>query len=192
MNLLSKLVPSSPFYLKSEVHFVSSTDGLTLQVHELTDPTVHPSSIRKTHFNKVAHISPDLTADYNVLVFPDGHAKIKGRDDITTVATHLAQLSLLVSPEGNCFQDVSGLEMYTSFQMYYIRWNDQFCWSRYGVELNVQTSTRWGRSKLKYVGPDAGLTHYVVVRKDKYDSLKKGASHSKKESDLQVFFFWFY
>ncbi|CAN1815001.1 hypothetical protein LINPERHAP1_LOCUS27288 [Linum perenne] len=95
------------------------------------------------------------------------------------LAQHLAQLHLVVSPQGYCFQDVSEHGMYVDLEIHYLRLNDLFCWSHHGVEsMASTTNTVWTRSELKHpvrkgenllVKP---MTRCVVVREDKYKELK--------------------
>ncbi|CAI0428937.1 unnamed protein product [Linum tenue] len=154
----------APFDFKSNKHFVASSDGVTLQVYELTKLTLtHPSSIRKTHWRKVANINTNLdgggdddnTADetrtYDGLVFFDGHGKIEGREALTKLAQHLKRLSLMVSPGGHCFQDVNELGGYVDFGLHYLRLNDLFSWPHHGVDL--ARTDMWRSSELKYHDP---------------------------------------
>ncbi|CAI0468552.1 unnamed protein product [Linum tenue] len=158
----------APFDFKSNKHFVASSDGVNLQVYELTKPTLtHPSSIRKTHWREVANISTSIddedgedddmvepTEMYDGLLFFDGHGKIEGRVALTKLAQHLKLLSLMVSPGGLCFQDVNELGEYADFGIHYLRLNDLFSWPHHGVSL--ATTIAWGRSELKYHEPRHG------------------------------------
>ncbi|CAN1815002.1 hypothetical protein LINPERHAP1_LOCUS27288 [Linum perenne] len=178
----------APFDFKSATHFVASSDGITLQVYEFTEPTNNPSSIQKPHFKHVAKICHETskeeggaktTSSYDALLFPEDHGRIEGREGLTMLAQHLAQLHLVVSPQGYCFQDVSEHGMYVDLEIHYLRLNDLFCWSHHGVEsMASTTNTVWTRSELKHpvrkgenllVKP---MTRCVVVREDKYKELK--------------------
>ncbi|CAN1184548.1 hypothetical protein LINPERHAP2_LOCUS37028 [Linum perenne] len=143
------------FAFKSNNHFVTSSDGAILQVHELTKSSDHLSSIHKSDWKKIATISPGLDDDdddidskatddmsYNGLLFFDGHGRIKGRIALTMLAQHLKQLHLLVSPEGYCFQEVSEIGIH------YLRLNDLFSWPRHKIDLAM--SNVWSRLELKY------------------------------------------
>ncbi|CAL1408955.1 unnamed protein product [Linum trigynum] len=142
----------APFDFKSDKHFVASSDGTTLQVYELTKPTLilHPSSIRKAHWKVVANINTNLDEDedenndyddmaeeeeeeeertsslYDDLLFFDGHGKIEGRAALTKLAQHLSGLHLMVSPQGYCFQDAKELGEYADYGTHYLRLNDLF------------------------------------------------------------------
>ncbi|CAN1191126.1 hypothetical protein LINPERPRIM_LOCUS39753 [Linum perenne] len=88
---------------KPETHFVASSDGTTIQIYKLTtDPTTHPSSIRKEHWKNVATINTTAkdhqdVSLYDGLQFEDNHGRIEGRESLTMLAQHLAQLGFLVS-----------------------------------------------------------------------------------------------
>ncbi|CAN1815684.1 hypothetical protein LINPERHAP1_LOCUS27529 [Linum perenne] len=144
------------FAFKSTNHFVASSDGIILQVYELTKPTNHLSSIQKVDWKVVATISASLEEDddgksYNGLSFLDGQGKIEGEKALTTLAQHLKQLHLLVSPKGYCFQQVSELGMYSDFGIHYLRLNDLFSWPRHNIDL--ATSNVWSRLEFKYSLP---------------------------------------
>ncbi|CAN1184543.1 hypothetical protein LINPERHAP2_LOCUS37028 [Linum perenne] len=155
------------FAFKSNNHFVTSSDGAILQVHELTKSSDHLSSIHKSDWKKIATISPGLDDDdddidskddvdqevsdgksYNGLSFLDGQGKIEGEKALTTLAQHLKQLHLLVSPKGYCFQQVSEIGMYSDFGIHYLRLNDLFSWPRHKIDLAM--SNVWSRLELKY------------------------------------------
>ncbi|CAN1814998.1 hypothetical protein LINPERHAP1_LOCUS27288 [Linum perenne] len=181
----------APFNFKSETHFVASSDGTTIQIYELTtDPTTHPSSIRKAHWKNVATINP--TAEdhqdvslYDGLQFEDGHGRIEGRESLTMLAQHLAQLGFLVSPQGYCFHDVTEHEMFVELEIHYLRLNDLFCWSHHGVNQSLTTS--WSRSELKQHVPEGGdklmriMTRYVTVRRERFEDLKRRVRVQREE-----------
>ncbi|CAL1408956.1 unnamed protein product [Linum trigynum] len=176
---------------KSDKHFVASSDKTTLQIYELTNPTIHPSSIRKVHWRQIASITERNDDDagdddgdddddevgeesYDGLLFFDGHGKIEGREALTKLAQYLTRLRLMVSPEGYCFQDVTGLGEHNDFGIQYLRLNDLFNWPRHGVD--AARSSVWHRSELRYIMPkhekSPKQTTGVGVSKEKYEELK--------------------
>ncbi|CAI0554593.1 unnamed protein product [Linum tenue] len=167
---------------KSDKHFVASSDKTTLQIYELTNPTIHPSSIRKIHWRQIACITvrddddagDDDEESYDGLLFFDGHGKIEGREALTKLAQYLTRLRLMVSPEGYCFQDVTGLGEHNDFGIQYLRLNDLFNWPRHGVD--AARSSVWHRLELRYVMPkykkSPKQTTGVGVSKEKYEELK--------------------
>ncbi|CAI0467282.1 unnamed protein product [Linum tenue] len=180
------------FDFKSDKHFVASSDRTNLKVYQLSHPITSPSSIRKTHWREIVSIisSRDDGSDdddehcYDGLLFFDGHGKIEGREALTKLAQHLTRLHLMVSPGGYCFQDAAELGEYKDFGVHYLRLNDQFDWSRHGV--NLVTTTVWPRLKLKYVVPKQGnpsrpATVEGGVSKEKYDELKTLVKEKDKE-----------
>ncbi|CAI0428936.1 unnamed protein product [Linum tenue] len=188
----------APFDFKSNKHFVASSDGVTLQVYELTKLTLtHPSSIRKTHWRKVANINTNLdgggdddnTADetrtYDGLVFFDGHGKIEGREALTKLAQHLKRLSLMVSPGGHCFQDVNELGGYVDFGLHYLRLNDLFSWPHHGVDL--ARTDMWRSSELKYHDPRHSQRSKQTTGGGSTISMEKYKENlrEKKEDELQ-------
>ncbi|CAI0554597.1 unnamed protein product [Linum tenue] len=176
----------APFDFKSDKHFIASPDGTTLKVYELINPTIHPSSIRKIHWREVATITANDDGDddgdddevaeesYDGLLFFDGHGKIEGREALTKLAQYLTRLRLMVSPEGYCFQDVTGLGEHNDFGIQYLRLNDLFNWPRHGVD--AARSSVWHRLELRYVMPkykkSPKQTTGVGVSKEKYEELK--------------------
>ncbi|CAN1825424.1 hypothetical protein LINPERHAP1_LOCUS31170 [Linum perenne] len=139
---------------QSNNHFVASSDGTVIQVHELTKSSIHLSSIQKADWKKLATIDTDIEDDdsgSNGLLFFDGHGRIEGREALAMLAKHLRQPYLLVSPEGYCFQEVFELGMYSDFGIQYVRLNDLFSWLRHEVEL-VSINV-WSRLELKYSLP---------------------------------------
>ncbi|CAI0467279.1 unnamed protein product [Linum tenue] len=175
------------FDFKSDKHFVASSDRTNLKVYQLSHPITSPSSIRKTHWREIVSIissRDDGSDDYDGLLFFDGHGKIEGREALTKLAQHLTRLHLMVSPGGYCFQDAAELGEYKDFGVHYLRLNDQFDWSRHGV--NLVTTTVWPRLKLKYVVPKQGnpsrpATVEGGVSKEKYDELKTLVKEKDKE-----------
>ncbi|CAN1184541.1 Laminin subunit alpha-2 [Linum perenne] len=177
------------FAFKSNNHFVTSSDGAILQVHELTKSSDHLSSIHKSDWKKIATISPGLDDDdddmsYNGLLFFDGHGRIKGRIALTMLAQHLKQLHLLVSPEGYCFQEVSEIGTYPDFGIHYLRLNDLFSWPRHEVDL--VTINVWSRLELTYSLPKYKNTTSTTiiggrVNKEKYAELEKLVKEKDKE-----------
>ncbi|CAN1342576.1 hypothetical protein LINPERPRIM_LOCUS39506 [Linum perenne] len=176
------------FAFKSNNHFVTSSDGAILQVHELAKSSDHLSSIQKSDWKKVATISPGLDDDddidskatddmsYNGLLFFDGHGRIKGRIALTMLAQHLKQLHLLVSPEGYCFQEVSEIGTHPDFGIHYLRLNDLFSWPRHEVDL--VTINVWSRLELKYSLPK--------YKKDKeLEKLKEEMDEKDDEENIQ-------
>ncbi|CAI0428935.1 unnamed protein product [Linum tenue] len=185
----------APFDFKSNKHFVASSDGVTLQVYELTKLTLtHPSSIRKTHWSLDGGGDDDNTADetrtYDGLVFFDGHGKIEGREALTKLAQHLKRLSLMVSPGGHCFQDVNELGGYVDFGLHYLRLNDLFSWPHHGVDL--ARTDMWRSSELKYHDPrhkemDDELQNLREKKEDELQELREemGKLNETKEEELQ-------
>ncbi|CAI0554039.1 unnamed protein product [Linum tenue] len=183
------------FDFKSDKHFVASSDKTTLKVYELTNPTtVNPSSIGKNHWKEVATITArdqdqsndngdDPSAEeeeeeeesYDGLMFFDGHGRIEGREALTKLAQHLTRLQLRVSPQGFCFQDVTGLGEHKEFGFHYLRLNDLFNWPYHGVRMpGIAT---WRRLVLEYSVPKGekkrSSTAGGGVSKKKYEELKK-------------------
>ncbi|CAI0554377.1 unnamed protein product [Linum tenue] len=184
------------FDFKSDKHFVASSDKTTLKVYELTNPTpVNPSSIGKNHWKEVATITAndhdqsdiedqgnddDASADeeeesYDGLMFFDGHGKIEGREALTKLAQHLTRLQLRVSPQGLCFQDVTGLGEHKDFGFHYLRLNDLFNWPYHGIK--IAGITTWGRLVLQYSVPKGEKKRPTAggaaVSKKKYEELKR-------------------
>ncbi|CAN1229648.1 hypothetical protein LINPERPRIM_LOCUS3166 [Linum perenne] len=182
----------APFDFKSDLHFVASSDKLTLRIFELNkNTTANPSSTRKTHWSQVAIIIPgddDDEEEYDGLAFFDGQGQIQGREALTKLAQELTRLRLMVSPEGYCYQDVTELGEHKDFGIHYLRLNDTFDWSRYHVDLF--TTTVWSRSKLRYVVPKSSKqpkvelqqrTAGAVISKEKYEEMKKVIKEKDKE-----------
>ncbi|CAI0416224.1 unnamed protein product [Linum tenue] len=176
------------FDFKSDKHFVTSSDKTTLRVCELSDPTVHPSRIRKAHWREVGSIivdSDDEEQYYDGLLFFDGHGKIEGREALTKLAQHLTRLGLMVSPGGYCFQDVTKLNEHKEFGIHYLRLNDLFSWSRHGVEMS--RITMWRRLELKYDVPkhekipNSPSMVGGAISKEKYEELKRMLKEKKEE-----------
>ncbi|CAN0860800.1 F-box protein PP2-B10 [Linum grandiflorum] len=182
----------APFNFRSDKHFVTSSDGTTLQVNELTKPLTNPSSIQKSYWKPIATINmsgDDLEEDedndvntYNGLLFFDGHGLIEGREALTLIARHLSQLHLLVNPAGYCFQDVSALGgQYPDFGIHYLRLNDLFSWPHY--EVGLVSTNQWNRHELKYHhAPRRSTTSNKPTRnkeKQYYEELMK-----KKDKEL--------
>ncbi|CAI0428843.1 unnamed protein product [Linum tenue] len=194
------------FDFKSDKHFVASSDKTNIHVYELTNPNIHPSRIRKTHWREVANITPapdhhdggeddedqsdpdedDAAADgeeesYNGLMFFDGHGKIEGQEALTKLAQHLTRLRLIVSPQGHSYQDVSELGEHKEFGIHYLRLNDLFNWTDHGVSM--AGVTMWRRLVLKYIIPKREKRAVMngAVSKDKYEELKKMVSSKDKE-----------
>ncbi|CAN0903799.1 hypothetical protein LINGRAHAP2_LOCUS22749 [Linum grandiflorum] len=145
----------APFDFKSSNHFVASSDGTTLQVHELTaNHMVHPFSIRKAHWKQVANInmtSLEEQISYDGLLFFDGHGRTEGSKALTVLAKHPKGLRLLVNPEGYCFEESMEFADYADFGIHYVRLNDLFSWPHHRV--NLATTSVWSRSELKYQVP---------------------------------------
>ncbi|CAN1229650.1 hypothetical protein LINPERPRIM_LOCUS3166 [Linum perenne] len=176
----------APFDFKSDLHFVASSDKLTLRIFELNkNTTANPSSTRKTHWSQVAIIIPgddDDEEEYDGLAFFDGQGQIQGREALTKLAQELTRLRLMVSPEGYCYQDVTELGEHKDFGIHYLRLNDTFDWSRYHVDLF--TTTVWSRSKLSSKQPKVELqqrTAGAVISKEKYEEMKKVIKEKDKE-----------
>ncbi|CAI0415565.1 unnamed protein product [Linum tenue] len=184
------------FNFKSDKHFVTSSDKTTLRVCELSDPTVHPSRIRKAHWREVGCIIVDTDDDrdvddlteeqyYDGLSFFDGHGKIEGQEALTKLAQHLARLGLMVSPGGYCFQDVTELNEHKEFGIHYLRLNDLFSWSHHGVGMS--RITMWRRLELKYDVPKhkkipkSSLMVGGAISKEKYEELKRMLNEKKEE-----------
>ncbi|CAI0429657.1 unnamed protein product [Linum tenue] len=175
------------FDFKSDKHFVASSNRATLQVYELTNPTVNPSSIRKSHWKEVATITAPAEEEeesYDGLMFFDGHGEIEGWEVLTKLAQHLTRLQLKVSPQGFCFQDVIGLGEHRAFGLHYLRLNDLFNWSYHGIRM--ASITMWPRrSVLKYLVPrwEKRPTPTGGVSNEKYEELKKTVE--KKDEELE-------
>ncbi|CAN0903819.1 hypothetical protein LINGRAHAP2_LOCUS22752 [Linum grandiflorum] len=178
----------APFDFKFSNHFVASSDGTTLQVHELTaNHMVHSFSIRKAHWKQVANINKEdddhedtEQISYDGLLFFDGHGRIEGTKALTVLAQHLKRLRLLVNPEGYCFQESMELADYADFGIHYLRLNDLFSWPHHGVDL--ATTSVWSRSELKYQVPKPKRTttadhdrhhHGVTYLQKKLEELKR-------------------
>ncbi|CAN1180133.1 hypothetical protein LINPERPRIM_LOCUS12541 [Linum perenne] len=174
----------APFNFKSYNHFITSSNGTTLQVYELTKPMVHPFSIRKTDWKEVANINISLEDDddvdddeaermsYDGLLFFDGHGGIEGSKALTMLAQHLKRLRLLVNPEGYCFQESGELADYADFGIHYLRLNDLFSWPHHGVELAMITV--WSRLEMKYhVSTSKRTKNDGVNLQKKLEELKK-------------------
>ncbi|CAI0554037.1 unnamed protein product [Linum tenue] len=186
------------FDFKSDKHYVASSDKTTLKVYELTNPTtVNPSSIGKDHWKEVANITSrdqdqsndeeqddgdDASAEedeeesYDGLMFFDGHGKIEGREALTKLAQHLTRLQLRVSPQGLCFQDVTGLGEHKEFGFHYLRLNDLFNWPYHGIK--IAGITTWRRLVLQYSVPKGDqkkrpMSGGAAVSKKKYEELKR-------------------
>ncbi|CAL1408852.1 unnamed protein product [Linum trigynum] len=176
------------FDFKSDKHYVASSDNTTLKVYELTNPTtVNPSSIGKNHWKEAATItardqdqSNDASAEdeeeesYDGLMFFDGHGKIEGREALTKLAQHLTRLQLRVSPQGFCFQDVTGLGEHKEFGFHYLRLNDLFNWPYHGIK--IAGITTWRRTVLQYSVPRVEkrpMAGGASVSKKKYEELKR-------------------
>ncbi|CAN1191120.1 hypothetical protein LINPERPRIM_LOCUS39753, partial [Linum perenne] len=168
---------------KPETHFVASSDGTTIQIYKLTtDPTTHPSSIRKEHWKNVATINTTAkdhqdVSLYDGLQFEDNHGRIEGRESLTMLAQHLAQLGFL------CFHDVIEHEMFVELEIHYLRLNDLFCWSHHGVNQSLTTS--WSRSELKQHVPEGGdkLEEEIErLKKEKKDEKEELEKCQKQES----------
>ncbi|CAI0393512.1 unnamed protein product [Linum tenue] len=191
------------FDFKSDTHFVASSDKTTLKVYALTNPTIHPSHIRKTHWREVATIAPapdrdggDATHEdeeeeeeeeeksYRGLMFFDGHGKIEGQEALTKLAQHLACLQLRVSPRGHSFQDAVELGEHKDFGINYLRLNDLFNWPDHGVDMAGVSV--WQRLMLKYTVPKREKRAAAAsggVSKEKYEDLKKTVN--KKDEELR-------
>ncbi|CAN1178360.1 hypothetical protein LINPERHAP2_LOCUS33628 [Linum perenne] len=174
------------FAFSSNNHFVASSDVTVLHNYELTKSSIHLSSIQKADWKTLATIDTNIKDEdisSKVLMFFDGHGRIKGRKALTMLAQHLKELHLLVSPEGYCFQDVSEFGVYSDFGIHYVRLNDFFSCPRHKVEL-VSISV-WSRLELKYnlskhkntpkPNVDGGLS------KEKYVKLEKTVKAKDEE-----------
>ncbi|CAI0428834.1 unnamed protein product [Linum tenue] len=177
------------FDFKSDKHFVASSDKTTLHIYELTNPTIHPSRIRKTHWREIANDQGDADEDgveeeevsYNGLMFFDGYGKIEGEAPLTKLAQHLTRLRLIVSPQGHIFQDVAELGEHRDFGIHYLRLNDLFNWPDHGVSM--ASVTMWGRLVLKYsiLKREKRSVTNGGVSKEKYEELKKMVSQKDEE-----------
>ncbi|CAN0864312.1 hypothetical protein LINGRAHAP2_LOCUS8915 [Linum grandiflorum] len=157
----------APFDFKLENHFVGSSDGTSLQVYELTKSPSHFSSIQKADWKKVATIGPNNQDDDDDggLLFFDGHGRIEEPEALAMLAGHLNQFRLLASPEGYCFQQASDFGMIN-----YVRLNDLFSWSSYGVEL--VTMHKWNRLELKLKAKDEELRKVAKSKKNDDEAAK--------------------
>ncbi|CAN0860768.1 F-box protein PP2-B10 [Linum grandiflorum] len=165
----------APFNFRSDKHFVTSSDGTTLQVNELTKPLTNPSSIQKSYWKPIATInmSDNDVNTYNGLLFFDGHGLIEGRKALITLARHLSLLHLMVNPAGYCFQDVSTLYggQYSDFGIHYLRLNDLFSWPHH--EVGLVSTNQWGRHELKY--------HHAPRRSTTGNKSARNAAGASKE-----------
>ncbi|CAN0860770.1 F-box protein PP2-B10 [Linum grandiflorum] len=166
----------APFNFRSDKHFVTSSDGTTLQVNELTKPLTNPSSIQKSYWKPIATINMSEDNDvntYNGLLFFDGHGLIEGRKALITLARHLSLLHLMVNPAGYCFQDVSTLYggQYSDFGIHYLRLNDLFSWPHH--EVGLVSTNQWGRHELKY--------HHAPRRSTTGNKSARNAAGASKE-----------
>ncbi|CAN1264676.1 hypothetical protein LINPERPRIM_LOCUS12018, partial [Linum perenne] len=165
----------APFNFNSETHFITSIDGTTLQVNELTYPTIHTSSIRNTHWNRVATINPSaVDQGYDGLQFVNG--RIEGREALTMLAQHLARSHMFVNPEGYCFHDVTEHEMFGDCEIQYLQLNDLFCWSLHGIKSVDSMPARGGQR-------NRSLSRYVMVRRNKYEELQRKVKSQYEEMD---------
>ncbi|CAN0903798.1 hypothetical protein LINGRAHAP2_LOCUS22749 [Linum grandiflorum] len=186
----------APFDFKSSNHFVASSDGTTLQVHELTaNHMVHPFSIRKAHWKQVANINmtsleddddPDEETEqisYDGLLFFDGHGRTEGSKALTVLAKHPKGLRLLVNPEGYCFEESMEFADYADFGIHYVRLNDLFSWPHHRV--NLATTSVWSRSELKYQVPKPKKKLEELKRqlKEKDEELEK--ADEVKDGELE-------
>ncbi|CAN1343259.1 hypothetical protein LINPERPRIM_LOCUS39731 [Linum perenne] len=158
---------ASLFEFKSKNHFVSSSDGTTLQVYD-------------SHLREVANIQDGLS-------FPAGGGEIKGPEALTKLAKHLAQLRLLVNPSGHSLQDVTQLHMYTDFQIHYLRLNDLFSWSHHGIRRTVATTYRdWSRSEMHHQAPEGEIiTRHVVIRTDIHEAREEELREMNRANEDQ-------
>ncbi|CAN0903815.1 hypothetical protein LINGRAHAP2_LOCUS22752 [Linum grandiflorum] len=180
----------APFDFKFSNHFVASSDGTTLQVHELTaNHMVHSFSIRKAHWKQVANINKEdddhedtEQISYDGLLFFDGHGRIEGTKALTVLAQHLKRLRLLVNPEGYCFQESMELADYADFGIHYLRLNDLFSWPHHGVDL--ATTSVWSRSELKYQVPKPKRT--TTADHDRHHHGKEEMDDAKESKDEET------
>ncbi|CAN0903818.1 hypothetical protein LINGRAHAP2_LOCUS22752 [Linum grandiflorum] len=162
----------APFDFKFSNHFVASSDGTTLQVHELTaNHMVHSFSIRKAHWKQVANINKEdddhedtEQISYDGLLFFDGHGRIEGTKALTVLAQH-------VNPEGYCFQESMELADYADFGIHYLRLNDLFSWPHHGVDL--ATTSVWSRSELKYQITREKTEELQKITREKNDEIAR-------------------
>ncbi|CAN0903796.1 hypothetical protein LINGRAHAP2_LOCUS22749 [Linum grandiflorum] len=176
----------APFDFKSSNHFVASSDGTTLQVHELTaNHMVHPFSIRKAHWKQVANInmtSLEEQISYDGLLFFDGHGRTEGSKALTVLAKHPKGLRLLVNPEGYCFEESMEFADYADFGIHYVRLNDLFSWPHHRV--NLATTSVWSRSELKYQVPKPKRT--TTADHDRHHKKLEELKRQLKEKDEEL------
>ncbi|CAN1343562.1 Laminin-like protein epi-1, partial [Linum perenne] len=195
-----------PFDFKSNSNnFIASSDGTTLQVYEFTEPTIHPSSIRKIHWNQIATVNPEkiiTTKDklsFDGLKFPEDCGTIEGREGLIMLAQHLNELQLLVSSEGYCFQQGSKLGTYSDFGIHYLRLNDLFNWRRHKVNpapLLMTDDDVWVRSDWKYSDPpkhrkpsskpSAELEQLVNDKDEELEKLKEEMAEAEREKEKDM------
>ncbi|CAN1814783.1 hypothetical protein LINPERHAP1_LOCUS27230 [Linum perenne] len=195
-----------PFDFKSNSNnFIASSDGTTIQVYEFTEPTIHPSSIRKIHWNQIATVNPEkiiTTKDklsFDGLKFPEDCGTIEGREGLIMLAQHLNELQLLVSSEGYCFQQGSKLGTYSDFGIHYLRLNDLFNWRRHKVNpapLLMTDDDVWVRSDWKYSDPpkhrkpspkpSAELEQLVNDKDEELEKLKEEMAEADRENEKDM------
>ncbi|CAN1726001.1 hypothetical protein LINPERHAP1_LOCUS318 [Linum perenne] len=140
----------APFHFISSITFVASSDKSTIDVYELTTSTDSPSALRTTDWKTVGIIGSHQNQQYDSLKLFD--EEIRGRD-LRNLAEDLAQSHLFVNPHGNCFLDVSaGKFVDPAFGVRYLRLNDIFNWSQYGIVKPPPSPTWSSRHALPYRG----------------------------------------
>ncbi|CAN0857474.1 hypothetical protein LINGRAHAP2_LOCUS6759 [Linum grandiflorum] len=145
----------APFDFISNITFVASADKTTIQVYELTTSTASPSAVRTTDWKTIGTIGgTHQDHQYDSLKLFD--EEIRGRD-LRNLAEDLAQSHFFVNPHGNCFLDVSAGEFVDpAFGVQYLRLNDTFNWSQYGVVKAPPLHPLWSsRHALPYRGGEA-------------------------------------
>ncbi|CAL1400933.1 unnamed protein product [Linum trigynum] len=196
------------FDFKSDKHFVTSSDETTIRVCELSDPTVHPSDIRKADWKEVATIdivdggnkgggnsSAEGKYFHHGLLFFDEHGKIEGQEALTKLARHLARSGLMVSPGGYCFQDVTGLGEHRDFGAHYLRLNDLFSWPSHGVDL--ARITTWRRLELTYTVPrqegiskrpmvSGGVSEETIEKEEALQKMREEMEETIEKKDAEV------
>ncbi|CAI0455611.1 unnamed protein product [Linum tenue] len=109
----------APFELNSATHFVSSSDGIAVEVYELM--AKDESAVKGSDWKKVS------TAITSLRLFGQN---IYGQR-LNNLAADLSRSRLMVNPQGNSYLDVtSSLSVDPSFGVEYYRLNDIFNWSR--------------------------------------------------------------
>ncbi|CAN0857476.1 hypothetical protein LINGRAHAP2_LOCUS6760 [Linum grandiflorum] len=178
----------APFELRSINLFISSSDNATVDIYELTAD----DDVAATDWTLVASAGPlaKTQPHYDALKVFD--KMIKGRP-LRNLAEDLTQSHVLVNLEGLCFLDVRNfIHPILGFQ--FLRLQDLFLWSHYGVCNSTSITTVWNPRDILYGGvvvdhagriaeKDAeleNLTHQVLEMEAQLDQAKSELSFFRK------------